>query len=281
MRTKVYLVFTALAILSFTSCTKNNPADQAGINLADDDAVSEAVFEDIFNSVDNAELVLDDYLKGVDVKSAAVSDTCPRVIINRPYDGLWPKTITMDFGDGCTGLHGNTRAGKIITVISGPRREAGTKKTVTFENYFFNGTRVEGIKEIENLGKNESGNVLFSVKLMNGKLAFPDGKVIERSFEHQREWLAGFLTRTIWDDECLITGTAQGVNIKGLAYTRTIMTALHWKKVCRFMVSGVVKIEREGLDPVEINYGNGECDALATVTTGGETREITLKFKRR
>ena len=82
------------------------------------------------------------------------------------------------------------------------------------------------------MGYNSNQNPVFSVKLTGGKLTLPDGKTIERSFEHQREWIAGLLTRNIWDDECLITGTANGKNINGVAYTNTIMTALHWKRAC-------------------------------------------------
>ena len=92
----------------------------------------------------------------------------------------------------------------------------GSTRTVTFDNYYFNGIKVEGTKVIENMGHNDNQNMVFSVKLTGGKLTLPDGKTIERSFEHQREWIAGFLTKNIWDDECLITGTATGKNINGL-----------------------------------------------------------------
>jgi hypothetical protein len=281
MRTKVYLMIAAFAVFVFTSCTKHSSIDQSGLNLADDDAVTDAVFEDVFNTVDNADIILDGYQKSGDSKSIAISDSCPMVTIDHPTDAIWPKTITIDFGSGCTGLYDNSRSGKIVIVVTGPRLEAGSKKIVTFDNYYFNGIKVEGTKEVENLGYNDNQHLLISVKLTDGKLTLPDGKVIERSFEHQREWIAGLLTRNIWDDECLVTGTATGVNINGVAYTNTITTALHWTRACRFIVSGVVNIEREGLDPVEINYGTGACDAVATVTVGGESKEIILKFRHR
>jgi hypothetical protein len=281
MKTKFFLMITAFTVFLFTSCSRQTSIDQAGINLADDDAVTDAVFEDVFNTVDNADVILDSYQKSGDTKSVAVSDSCPLVTIDHPTDAIWPKTITVDYGSGCTGFNDNSRSGKIIIVVTGPRLQTGTKKTVTFDNYYFNGIKVEGTKEVENMGFNNDQHLIISVKLTGGKLTLPDGKVIERSFEHQREWIAGLLTRNIWDDECLVTGTATGVNINGVAYTNTITTALHWKRVCRFIVSGVVKIEREGLDPVEINYGTGDCDAVATVTVGGESKEITLRFKHR
>ncbi len=74
--------------------------------------------------------------------------------------------------------------------------ETGSKRTVTFENYYFNGIKVEGTKGIENTGFRNNQNLVFSVTLTEGKLTLPDGKIIERSFQHQREWIAGFLTYT-------------------------------------------------------------------------------------
>lgn len=282
MKTKIFMMIAALVIISFSSCTKDQIADLTSSEMADDDAVSDAVFEDVFNTVDNVDIIIGDLVKGDVTKSdLVVADSCPSITISNPSDALWPKTITVDYGTGCTGFNDNTRSGKIIIVITGPRWEVDSKKTATFENYFFNGIQVEGTKEYQNMGYNTNQNLVFSAKLMNGKLTLPDGKIIERSFEHQKEWIAGMMTRNIWDDEFLITGTGTGKNINGYAFTNTIMTALHWKRSCRFVVSGIVNIEREGADPVEINYGEGECDAVASVTCAGETQQIQLRFRHR
>ena len=282
MKTKIFLMIASIAILSLSACTKVTSIDQAGLDLADDDAVSEAVFDDVFNTVDNADIILDNLAKGETTKSeTVVADSCPLIIIGHPSDALWPKTITIDFGTGCTGLYDNSRSGKIVIIVSGPRMEEGSMKTVSFENYYFNGIKIEGTKEFKNMGYNNNQNLEFSVKLMNGKLTLPDGKVMERTCEHNREWIAGSQTRNIWDDEFLITGTATGININGNAYTNTIMTSLRWERSCRFVVSGVINIEREGADPVEINYGTGDCDAVATVTCGGESKELQLRFRHR
>ena len=208
-----------------------------------------------------------------------LADSCPTVTIANPETGIWPKTLTVDFGTGCSGLYDNTRSGKIIIEVTGPRLEAGSKKTITFDNYYFNGIKVEGTKVIENAGYNENQNLVFSVKLTDGKLTLPDGRFIERTADHQREWISGLLTKNIWDDECLVTGTATGTTLEGVAYSNTITTALHWKRACFFIVSGVVKIEREGKPDVDINYGTGDCDAVAVVTRNGESREILLRHK--
>jgi len=56
---------------------------------------------------------------------------------------------------------------------------------------------------------------------------------------------------------------------------------LDWKRVCAFIVSGVVRIEREGAEPFELDYGTGECDNKAVVTRGEESKEIQLRHKDR
>jgi len=281
MKTRFYLMIGSIVILSLVSCQKDkSTVEQASINIADDDAVIDAVYEDIFSTTDNAEIILDQFAKSGDSKSLVIlTDSCPTITITHPETGIWPKIVTVDFGAGCSGFYDNTRSGKIIIEITGPRLEAGTKRTVTFEDYYFNGIGVEGTKVIENTGYNENENLVCSVKLTGGKLTLPDGKTIEMSFEHQREWIAGLLTHNIWDDECLITGTASGITLEGVGYTNTITSALDWKRACFFIVSGVVKIEREGKPEVEINYGTGDCDAKATVTKEGESREIILRHR--
>ncbi len=279
MKTKLFIIVAALAFFSLYSCTKEQTVDQTSVNFADDEALSDAVFDDVFNTVDNADIILDNYSLSRSLTTS--TDTCPVITITPLTPGVWPKTITIDFGTGCTGLYDNTRSGKIIIEITGPRMEEGSVKTVTFENYYFNGIKVEGTKVIENMGYNNNLNLVFSVQLMNGVLTLPEGQTIQRSFQHQREWTAGIMTRNIWDDEFLITGTSEGQTINGLAYNNTIMNAIRWQRVCRFAVSGTVSIQCEGADPIVIDYGNGDCDDVATVTRNGESKQLQLKFRHR
>ena len=284
MKTKFFFLISVSLLFVFSSCKKNaSPLDQTSISVADDEAVSEAVFEDLFNTIDNATIALGEVLKNGDTKSSVLSieDPCPTLTIEHPSSGIWPKVITIDYGTGCTGFFNQTRSGKIIIEVTGPRREEGSKRTVTFDNYHFNGIKVEGEKIFENLGLNENQNFVVSVTLTNGKLILPDGKTIERAVGHEREWIAGFMTPNLWDDECLVTGSATGKNAEGISYVRTITTPLHWKRVCEFIVSGIIEIERDGAEPFIFNYGDGECDNKAVVSDGSGSKEIRLRHKHR
>ena len=283
MKTKTFLMIAALLLLPFSSCLKDsNLIDQTSIDLADDNAVSDVAFDDVFNTVDNASIIMENQIgisKGLLESGVFLADTCPTVTISA---GAFPKTITINYGTGCTGFYGSTRSGKIIINVTDRRSVVNATRTVTFDNYYFNGIKMEGTKVLTTLAPNSNQNPRLSVKLNNGKLTLPDGKTIERSFDHQKEWIHGWDTpKLIGDDEWLITGIAAGKGIKGVAYTNTILTPLHWTRACEFLVSGSVKFERTGVDPIILDYGTGECDAKATVTRGANTKEITLKHKHR
>ena len=72
---------------------------------------------------------------------------------------------------------------------------------------------------------------------------------------------------------------ASGTKLDGVAYTHTIINSLEWTAACRFLVRGTIGFEIEGIEPFELDYGDGTCDAAATLSRGDETKEITLRFR--
>jgi hypothetical protein len=270
----------------FVSCQKDNVKTgltEEDVAKAEDDALTEAVFDDIMNSVDNAVNIVDKLIWGSGLKSATVSDTCPSITVDFPDSTWWPKVITIDYGDTeCEGFYGQTRKGKIIITITNRYRVPGSEREVTLDNYYINGIHVEGTKTVTNEGRNENDNLTFTVELVGGGITTPNGIVITRDFSRTREWVAGENTwENIWDDVYFITGSANGTNFKGESYTRTILSALEWATSCRFVKSGSIEIVVGDKSPIVIDYGDGECDNIATVTKDGETREILLKLKHR
>jgi hypothetical protein len=50
---------------------------------------------------------------------------------------------------------------------------------------------------------------------------------------------------------------------------------------CRFITQGTASFYRNSELFAEINYGDGTCDDIATITKGDETIQITLGRRRR
>jgi hypothetical protein len=274
MKTKSLILIMTLMGFIVTSCQKTKPLEESSIEAADDAVLSEAVFDDAFATLEIATAIAED-LK----KSATVIDTCPVITVTFPEQDLWPRNIVIDYGTECVGLNDIVRSGKIIITLSAPRREVGSVRTITFEDYYVNGAKVEGTKTVTNLGPNNDGNVVFSDVLAGGKITFPDDKTITRDVDREREYIAGYATWTPWDDECLITGIATGKNLNDVAYTHTIINALEWQAACRFIVSGTIRFDIEGVEPFDLDYGEGECDAYATLKRGDDTRQIILRYR--
>jgi hypothetical protein len=153
----------------------------------------------------------------------------------------------------------------------------GSVRTVTLEDFYINDHHIEGFKTITNNGMNNSGNMNFDVVLENGQITFPDQRVITRTMNHNREWTAGIETpRYWWDNEWLIRGTASGTNIDGVSYSNEIINPVLIKSICHFPVSGTINMDISEYGLVVLDYGDGECDNIATLTYGDETWEIIL-----
>jgi len=286
MKTKNYLYIFSIIVagaIFFQSCEKDaSDLTDDEVAIAEDDALAESLFNDIFDVANAAEQLIDGQIYNGTLKSVVVSDSCPNVTVNHPDSTFWPKIITIDYGDGCTGLYEQTRSGKIIIQVTGRYRVSGTSRTITLENYYINGIHVEGIKTVTNDGENDDGNICYSIELTGGRITTPDSIVITRESVRTREWVGGSETLwNIWDDVYFITGQTTGTNFRGVAYSRTIITPLEWAATCRFIKSGSIDIAVGENDPITLDFGNGECDNEATVSRNGETKTILLRFRHR
>ena len=286
MKTKNYLYILSIVLVGailFQSCEKETSTlTDDEVAIAEDDALAENLFDDIFDVAIAAEQLIDGQIYGGTLKSSVVSDSCPNVTVDHPDSTYWPKVITIDYGDGCTGFYEQTRSGKIIIRVTGRYRVTGTSRTITLENYYINGIHVEGTKTVTNDGENDEGNICYSIELTGGKITTPDSIVITRESVRTREWVAGSDTWwNIWDDVYFITGQTTGTNFRGVGYSRTIIIPLEWAATCRFIKSGSIDIVVGENDPITLDFGDGECDNEATVSRNGETKTILLRYRHR
>ena len=286
MKTKKWIfLFTMMAGVSFffTSCEKSDTGAKVSeeeLATAEDNALMETLLDDAINEADLAVLTVDDWIYNSDgstLKSATV-DSCPVITVDHPDSTFWPKVITVDYGDLCVGLHDRTRSGKIIITITGRYMVPGSRRTVELVDYYVDGVHVEGTRTTTNEGRNDAGNLVFSTILKDGKITKNDTTIITREYERYREWVAGEETRNRWDDVFFITGNGSGTTFCGHSYEMTITSPLERARSCRFIKSGTVSITIDDNPPITLDYGDGTCDNIATITNGDDTREIELGY---
>lgn len=280
MRTKTLLyTLSILAFLSLiiSSCEKSD-IKTLETEFAEDEALTTTLFDDIFIEVEDAMETMESIIYDGAKKSASEL-VCKTISVEYPADSTyWPRTVTIDYGEGCEGPKDRVRSGKIIIVVNRHFLHPEYTRSVTFDNFYVDGYKVEGTKTVSNEGFNENQNMYFSVSLEDGKVTSPEGDVHTKEYNKIREFVSGIETpRFRADDEYMITGTATGINRDMITYTRTIIEPLHVAFTCKWILSGSVEIAAEGKETAILDYGDGTCDAIASVTIGEESKEIKLR----
>lgn len=64
-------------------------------------------------------------------------------------------------------------------------------------------------------------------------------------------------------------------------FEKVVTKSLVKTEDCKYIVEGTIKYLLDGEVVAIVDYGNGECDNIATKTVNGETYEIELDKKRR
>jgi hypothetical protein len=263
--------YTFLALITFGlflgSCQKKDNSDWSS---EQDNALASELFQDIYKQLDEA------------AQSEGSLKSCATVTISS-IDTVFPKTVTIDFGSGCAGTDGRTRSGSITAVFSGRWRDAGTVVAITPNNYVVNTYSVGGNVTITNNGRNTANNLSYSVAVSNGNITDANSQSHQWNGTTTYEWVLGesttFFTNGITgitDDVYHITGSSSGVNRNGRAYTAVITERLVREIDCKWITDGTIEITPANADPRTINFGDGSCDAIVTLTFRNWTANYVL-----
>ncbi len=262
-----FLLFMGLIL--FNSCRKDREEYQTTL---EEDSYASATFDDVKNMVDEAEE--SGYVSSYRTSETEdILTTCATVTKDTTTS---VKKIIIDFGtSNCTCLDGRNRRGKIISTFTGKYRDAGTVITHTFENYFVDDNEVKGTKTVTNIG-----NYTYDIKVTGSIILNSNAGTITWNSERQRVWKEGYNTWVLNDDVYEITGSASGTNANGKNYSVTITKPLirKLKLGCiRNFIEGTLEIEVDGGRTRTLDYGDGTCDNLGTLTIGKRTYTINLR----
>lgn len=275
----------------FTSCQKENSAVTASDNLteeqaatfSDESAQAEASFddtEDLGMIAAEEEGVASEGGRGYAPLFEELRlrlGPCVTITVT-PNDTTYPKTITIDFGNGCLCADGKFRKGAIVIHLTGPIRRSGSVMTITFVDYYLNRAHIEGTKIVSNLSGN--GNIKFTVQVVGGAVTFPNGRGWQYEGLKYVAQVEGGSTRIIRDDVYKIEGRSKTTFNNGLTINLNTETPLIKKVVCPWISNGTLKIKINAR-VLFLDYGaphNGDCDnkALLTWNNGNNQRLITL-----
>ena len=262
--------FLLAFIVVFISCQKTGTVNNVNneSNESRDFTWAVSVFNDASSMMDEAagsnKLTLFDTMT-----EDSTVPTCSRIykynLINSD-----PDTIIIDFGtSNCLCVDRKYRRGQIIATYNPPLYTDSLKVIhLNFNNYHVNDYLVQGAKTIINLGRNLLGQYKYST-VVNGSITNTFNQTMTINSNEYKLWTVGD-TALIWkNDMYQITGYSSGTAFNGITFTDTITSPLLITGSCHNIVSGNLTIYPTGGSAQMIDYGNGNCDAIMTVTIDG------------
>lgn len=273
-----------LLVLGLSACQKENGVDLSDLGGSENAAIAEQYSDDLSGIIDDAYNStagsLSTYRLSGTAESNIVLSEC--ATITRDTVSV-PHVITVDFGpENCLCRDGRYRRGKLIATFDGPYRAEGTVITHTTEDYYVNDNKVDAVRVVTNMGRNDRGNLHFRVEAQS-TITLADGSgIITHEANRDREWILGEITPERLDDVYLIRGTGHTTSAAGVEYHAEILSPLRKEAGFRFIVAGNEKVVRvaEETHTATMNFGypNGERDDLGLVTFGnGRTRVVHLR----
>ena len=282
----ILFALTALFITSIfivISCSRNDPsptAMQDQFTEAENEAVFEAVLEKIDDQIDKEITMLEKYNYNLSLKKSEEVDPCDaKIEVKTPENSKFPKTISLDFGEGCTDAEGNFRAGKIIVHITGPYWQKNTVRHSRLVDYIYNDLKIVGERHTINKGTNDDGYYIFEVKNNENIWTTSGELLVKRDWTRTRTYNRGTDLTTSLDDEVWVTGSAR-IKRDDKVFVREITVPLYRPLMCQHFQSGIITRYINKEEVAELNYGTydpGECDNTASWTNGVITKTITLK----
>lgn len=271
------MYFFALVLVSFISCTKE---DEKTVDNVDSEMVSANITADFTSELDfNAGIDVANNNSSYSSKTTNETSTipaCATITVNNTTPGVFPKIFTIDFGTGCT-QNGVTRSGILTITLSNYVLSNGSTMTIERNNYYVNLRKIEGTV----VYTNQTTNVTipqWTRTITNGQITFQNGAVFTHSGTRTVRQTAGVSTVILGDNIYeVISGTHTVNRPNGTTLTSTVVQPLIKKYACNYISQGQLKLQGTVLNGI-LDYGNNECDNLATYyhNPNGQTYNVNL-----
>ena len=266
---KLKLLFIVFAMGLFISSCSTDAEDDV-FNTANFSAENETKAAQIdastdlsFNIVENAfqeQLAADGLLM-----RTSFFPECASITFSPNGDGT--GNIVIDFGDGCTLNNGDFVQGRVVIDYRTP--DDNTRNIVySYEEFFINSRGVSGGGTAVRMRENANGNPQ-ALATEDIAVTFPNSDITgTRTATRLREWIEGVDSNTWTDNVYEISGNWNTQLSNGFTRNGETVQNLRRELSCPVFVSGTLDITQNGNNAL-LDYGDGTCDAIATLTYNG------------
>ncbi|PWT77019.1 MAG: hypothetical protein C5B59_05140 [Bacteroidetes bacterium] len=298
--TKKSLLASIFVTILVASCKKDNnnsnstpppPVqnnDSAAAAMATQKAMADNAYDDVLqvaleSGSDNKILSIISMAKNGQVQTNSTHSavevngllTCASYTVSPADTTTFPKTLTVDFGSGCTSADGITRKGKVTFVLSGKMLMPGTTVSATFTGYSVNSYQLQGTYSFTNISA--VSGIAYTTKITDGKITFPDATFYNYTGSKTIKMTAGWLTPTILtDDVYSIGGSGSFSTSAGTSIVDSITTLLSKSYSCPFISSGIISFTYDNTLNGTLDFGSGVCDSTVTIKVGQISKNFVL-----
>ena len=204
---KTFLYAMMASIVMFASC-KNNEVEEPDNNDGSSQEQPQQPSEDNQSQEENASKMLlapvaftgtFTEVSSAMLRTASQKKAMPALVADEPLypqvdwtpkDGTWPVTLTVNYGENAViGTDGLEHTGVMTIVATGRFEDEGSIITPNLDKFFVYGNVISGTQRVENMGKNNAGNLLYEVSVTEGELG-TDAQFVY-SEQTYREMVAG------------------------------------------------------------------------------------------
>jgi hypothetical protein len=272
---QILLLLLAVSFFLVPSC--NKPVSTGGQNLQSD------TFYDAANTAAQVEMYFDDPLTvlfQVGVSGNLFARTsqnqisaCTNISILPADTVTYPKTITVNFGNGCIGEDGRERSGSIVGTLSEKLSTPGSMLTINLNNYAVGGVRISGTRSMSNISMTDT--IRLNSEIRNGAVAYPTGQAVTYTDSLIIVEIPG--SGAINPAETSFTLNGSGtMNVGyGDALSITIIQSLIQALGCKYFVAGQFSLHQDNKTAV-VDFGTGTCSGVITISVYGQSAQTTL-----
>jgi hypothetical protein len=260
-------IVALISAITMLSCRK----DREG--LADTDTALAQKYSTIEQSNNDLDGLANEivYTKNTSLKTNENSDilsTCASIDFN--YKTNDSVNAVVDFGNNnCLCNDQKYRKGKVKIVYG----KVSKSISLSTENYYVNNNKVEVSRNLKYILPT------YFVINASASITFADSsQTITENSTRTINWTEGSNTLSDkTDDVFLVSGNGYGINHNGENYTVDITSPIKRTGDCSFIRSGKIEIKPGNKLARVINFGDGTCDDIATVSIGKFSKIIALK----
>ena len=267
---KIFALLSLPSLFFLAACQKEenepDPEFETTFKLTENQAVSESISDDATVIFFEASINSGFYRTNGTTETARTL-SCATVTVN-PQNSTFPKTIVIDFGNGCTSQDGISRKGKINITLSDYVHNPGAVAVMTFENYNTAGFNIEGTITWTNTST--PNGISWTREVTNGRVIEPLGGYYwtHEGTKTVTQTAGASTPSNLLDDVYSVSGSHTVKNPAGKTRTVTITDALEKKVTCHNITKGKMKIQAQTHFAI-LDYGDGACDNIASIIIDG------------